>query len=115
MAGVLQQICNVNRNALQFLRSRKEIWVNSPLFYKYLFWTNIGISVTLSAFGDFLIQQREKDIKVGSSRETPSTAKQLHNATTYRLEYCRRLLADLCYSHDGAFIGQAARTTGMFN
>ena len=91
MAGVVQKIYSANRNASQFLRSRKERWANSPLFHKYLFWTNIGISVTLSAFGDVLIQQREKDIKVGSAKQTPSTAKSLHTATTYRLEYCSGL------------------------
>ena len=43
----------------KFIKTKKDSFMNSPLFHKHLFWTNIGISVVLSGAGDFFIQRHE--------------------------------------------------------
>jgi len=43
----------------RYIKSKKDLIINSSLFHKHLFWTNIGISVALSGAGDYFIQRHE--------------------------------------------------------
>jgi len=63
----------------KFIKTKKDSFMNSPLFHKHLFWTNIGISVVLSGAGDFFIQRHETGHK-NKVDNHKSTASQLSSS-----------------------------------
>ena len=72
------------KNAVNFVKNKKDLLLNSSLLNKHLFWTNVGISVILSGVGDIFIQRYEVN-SPDVHGDSKTTAKSFNKLNTFRL------------------------------